>query len=306
LLVTFVKKKKTKKKADLSFGGIQVILCGDFLQLPPVKHNRFLFQAKSWNSVIRHCYELKTVFRQKDPEFVQILHEVRQGSLSPESLQKLRSCKGKNLTSDDGIEPTTLYPIKHNVDRENSQRLEKLEGNLMIFKATDTAHFEKNLDLLKKGCPAKEELCLKVGAQVILLKNLDLDKELVNGARGTVTDFVEDSKSGFLCPVVKFRHTTKLIRAERWALTMAGAEVAAREQIPLDLAWAMSIHKSQGMTIDKLRVHLGGAFACGQVYVALSRASSLEGLSIADEIKEENIFSDPAVLKFYSNLRSLI
>jgi len=87
---------------------------------------------------------------------------------------------------------------------------------------------------------------------------------------------------------------------------MAGTEVAAREQIPLDLAWAMSIHKSQGMTIDKLKVHLGGAFASGQVYVALSRATSLEGLSIADNIKPENIFSDPTVLQFYSNLKSMI
>jgi len=282
-----------------------VILCGDFLQLPPVKQNRFLFQAKSWKSVIKSCYELKTVFRQKDKEFVKILNEVRQGALSSESLSKLQSRQGKILPCDDGIEPTILYAKKNNVDQENSIRLDQLAGDCKIFKANDSAPFEKNLELLEKGCPAKADVSLKVGAQVILLKNLDVERELVNGARGTVLDFVEDSSSGVVYPRVKFKYTTKVIKPERWALTMAGSEVAVREQIPLDLAWAMSIHKSQGMTIDKLQVHLNGAFASGQIYVALSRATSLEGLSIADDIKPEKIFSDSAVLQFYASLKSI-
>jgi len=169
----------------------------------------------------------------------------------------------------------------------------------MIFKATDSG---KNVGLINKGCPAKSVINLKIGAQVILLKNLDVEKELVNGARGTIIDFIQDEKTGLSCPYVRFKSATKLIRPERWAITMAGTEVAAREQIPLDLAWAMSIHKSQGMTIDKLKVQLTGIFACGQAYVALSRATSLEGLSIADEIKKEHIISNPTVLQFYSSL----
>jgi len=88
-------------------------------------------------------------------------------------------------------------------------------------------------------------------------------------------------------------------------MNIGNAEVAAREQIPLDLAWAMSIHKSQGMTIDRLKVHVGGAFASGQVYVALSRATSLEGLSIADDINPQNIFADKAVIKFYDEMQKL-
>uniref|UniRef100_A0A6B2L2G7 ATP-dependent DNA helicase n=1 Tax=Arcella intermedia TaxID=1963864 RepID=A0A6B2L2G7_9EUKA len=269
--------KRTKALSDLPFGGIQVILCGDFFQLPPVKSVKYLFQAKCWKKVINFSTELRTVFRQKDAEFVKLLNEVRRGILSKEGLEMLKSCQGRKFNTEDGIEPTVLYPTKHNVDQENSQQLEKLEGVTMLFKARDTSPYQNNFtDQLKKNCSAKDDLKLKIGAQVILLKNISQEKELVNGARGTIINFVNDEKTGLDVPLVKFINGTYLIRPEKWAITVGKVEVAAREQIPLDLAWAMSIHKSQGMTIDRLKVSIDKVFASGQAYVALSRATSLE------------------------------
>eukprot|EP01126_Amoeba_proteus_P015543 TRINITY_DN17009_c0_g1_i4.p1 TRINITY_DN17009_c0_g1~~TRINITY_DN17009_c0_g1_i4.p1 ORF type:complete len:362 (-),score=85.50 TRINITY_DN17009_c0_g1_i4:8-1093(-) len=298
-----IKKESHPKFEFLPFGGIQVILCGDFFQLPPIqrqKKQKFLFESNCWRYVIGvNCFELTTIFRQAgDPKFVNILNEMRKGQLSFQSLHELDKCVNKELNSEDGIVPTTLYATKDLVTRENSKYLEQLEGELMTFKANDKEKVKGGIDSLNKSCTALSELGLKVGAQVILLKNLSFERGLVNGTRGTVIDF-DKSESGTIYPLVKFSNKQiELIQAEWWSITIGNLEVATREQLPLDLAWAMSIHKSQGMTIDRLKVDIANTFAAGQAYVALSRATSLEGLSIIGKINPKSIFTNPAVLEW--------
>ncbi|XP_022705464.1 ATP-dependent DNA helicase PIF1-like isoform X1 [Varroa jacobsoni] len=291
------------KNTDKPFGGIQVILSGDFFQLPPVSktgQRKFVFQTKCWNDVINKIYELKEVHRQKDRQFVSILQEIRMGSVllnfrcSDDSAKTLISTV-LNKVDGDGILATKLSTHNVDVDALNEQFFRRLPGETKVFKSSDSVESMKIF--LDSHLPIQDVLRLKVGAQVMLVKNTKVADGLANGSRGVVTGF---DKVGL--PIVKFRRgITTSIGPEKWTITGSGGASFSRKQIPLKLAWAMSIHKSQGLTLDAVEISLAKVFESGQAYVALSRASSLQGLKVLD-FKPSAVRADPQVIEFYSRI----
>lgn len=258
------------------FGGIQLVLCGDFHQLPPVgagADGEFCFESPMWDAAVPHRYELTEVFRQRDAAFVALLAEVRSGVLSPDAVARLAALD--RPLPDGAVEPTRLFPTNGRVDDLNERALGRLDGETCVYNALDYARTEEARALLG-ACIAPPSLALKVGAQVMLVRNLD--ETHVNGSRGVVVRFHPTSSM----PVVRFlRGDELMMEPQVWEVEGDdGAVVASRTQVPLRLAWAVTIHKSQGLTIDWLDVDLEGTFACGQAYVALSRARSLEGLRV--------------------------
>ncbi|GFY47732.1 ATP-dependent DNA helicase PIF1 [Trichonephila inaurata madagascariensis] len=288
------------RRNDKPFGGIQLILSGDFLQLPPVSkkgENRlFCFQSEAWRNSIDVNIELRMVKRQNDKNFINILHDVRRGRCSKDVIQKLKATH-KHQIDKDGILATKLSTHKDDVDIINNSHLEHLPGQLQVYRAVDSC--PELARFMNNHCHIVEKIELKVGAQVMLTKNLDLQRGLVNGARGVITGFDVGKEK---LPIVKFVcGIEQAVNYEKWTVRAPSGIVLMRKMLPLQLAWAMSIHKSQGMTLDCVEVSLGRVFECGQAYVALSRARSLEGLRVLD-IEPSSIRADPKVLKFYSQL----
>ncbi|KAJ3624779.1 hypothetical protein MTP99_018376 [Tenebrio molitor] len=284
------------RRNDRPFGGIQLILCGDFFQLPPVgKSNnpvKFCFQTKAWDSCRLSTYELKRVHRQSDDEFIKILNKVRIGQI-PESMAQRLAATSKQKIEKNGILATRLCSHTNDANVINESKLEALEGDKQIFVAEDSdPHLAKQLD---QQTSVPNRLELKVGAQVMLLKNINLAAGLVNGARGVVKSF----EDGF--PVVRFRNKEHTAKHERWMVKTAGGATLTRKQIPLKLAWAFSIHKSQGLTLDCVEMSLGKVFEAGQAYVALSRAQSLDTLRVLD-FKASQVWANQNVLDFYRSL----
>lgn len=258
------------------FGGMQVIFCGDFFQLPPVSTEReearekFAFMAESWQRLQPKICYLDQQFRQKNDDGLnQILNEIRQAQVSQESKQVLLQAR-----ADLGVEPMRLYSHNWDVDQFNQQRLEELAGKSTSFKAEGKGN-EKLLEVMKKSILAYEEIHLKPGARVVMLKN-SFDKGYVNGSMGTIAGF--DKEEGW--PVVRLdRGPVITVEPEEWSMeNEKGGKLAAYKQLPLRLAWAITVHKSQGMTLDAAELDLGKCFEPGQGYVALSRLRSLEGL----------------------------
>ena len=285
------------------FGGIQLILVGDFYQLPPVTVTDagFCFESDAWNAANIEKCELTEVIRQKnDTEFISILNSIRIGQCTTETENALAKCHvSAKPPPSDGIVPTKLYCINRDVDRENELFLERLPGERVLFKAIDVFNAStpvsaetKLVDMLNKK--THQVLPLKIGAQVMLTKNM-ADFSLVNGSRGIVTDFAEKG-----APIVRFANgvVMQMERAETEQKFMSSK--CTRSQYPLKLAWAITIHKSQGATLERVEVQVSGAFAAGQTYVALSRCTKLDGLWISgDKITQRHIFTDPKVVNFY-------
>ncbi|KAM6149325.1 ATP-dependent DNA helicase PIF1 [Erethizon dorsatum] len=289
------------RQQEKPFGGIQLIICGDFLQLPPVtkgsQPSRFCFQAKSWRRCVPVTLELTEVWRQADPAFVSLLQAVRLGRCSDEVTQQLRATADHKVEQD-GIVATRLCTHQDDVALTNERRLQELPGKVHSFEALDShPELARTLDA---QCPVSRLLQLKLGAQVMLVKNLAVLRGLVNGARGVVVGFEAEGRGlprvRFLCGV------TEVIRADRWTVQATGGQVLSRQQLPLQLAWALSIHKSQGMSLDCVEISLGRVFASGQAYVALSRARSLQGLRVLD-FDPLVVRCDARVLRFYATLR---
>ncbi|XP_053695061.1 ATP-dependent DNA helicase PIF1 [Sabethes cyaneus] len=302
------------RKNDKPFGGIQLILCGDFFQLPPVVKQdkfsrgalsqdtnsqsvvRFCFQTKAWKECIQNSYELTVVHRQKDPEFVSILNSIRIGRVTTEIRDRL-AATSKQKIEVEGILATQLCSHTNDADLINQSKLNNLPGEEKTYHATDSdAYMSKQLD---QQVQAPGKLTLKVGAQVMLLKNLNIAEGLVNGARGVVLDYVQ----GY--PLVKFKKREYLVKPEKWSIKTAGAVIVSRTQVPLKLAWAFSIHKSQGLTLDCVEMSLSKVFEAGQAYVALSRAQSLDSLRVLD-FDGKQVWANPKVLEYYRDLRRQI
>ncbi len=283
------------------FGGLQVVFVGDFFQLPPVskdpqKKALMVFESEVWQRANLKQFNLQTIFRQKDNEMVQALNDIRFGELTPHALQFIRSVN-RPLTFEDGIEPTKLYARNVSVDAENTQRLSKLEGPVHKFIAHSTGN-AKDIADLSRNCMAADEIHLKVGAQVMHLVNCT-ERNLVNGSRGVVTGFCANTGA----PYVRFAGHKEPIIVEqfRWEKKLARQVIATRFQIPLKLAWAITIHKSQGMSIDRVIIALSDCFECGQAYVALSRATCKEGLYVSS-FDPTVISANPKVVAYYKQL----
>nr|GMD87636.1 ATP-dependent DNA helicase PIF1-like [Ipomoea batatas] len=293
---------------EMVWGGIQVVASGDFFQLPPIfnkKTQKFAFEACSWNLSFDTQIDLTTVFRQSDPQLIKLLQGIRKGEYDFEDLNLLENHCSK-------LEPDSLavklYPRNDDVYIVNKKHLDSLHQDLIGYRAVDSGEDSWKQQLKLGIAPDFLELC--VGARVMLTKNLDARHKLVNGATGTVIGFesVNGTDKTFgtnWLPIVKFDFQPEklIIGPETWSIMDGEEVVAVRKQIPLILAWALSIHKCQGMTLDCLYTDLNRAFGYGMVYVALSRVKSLEGLHLSS-FNPNMIKVHPKVLNFYNRLCS--
>lgn len=307
--------KILRKNRSRPFGGIQLLFIGDFLQLPPVtrtEDTQFAFESSIWNSLFDKYIQLTHIQRQSDPVFQQILHEARFGDLSADSIAILRSRMNLDWRSL-RIRPTLLFPRRAEVDLINDANLRALEGSRLTykaslayddkvqrgFKANDEA-FQAYLKTFDRDAGYLPELILGVGAQVMLIKNLDAMSSLVNGSRGVVTGFLEDQ---LRTPIVEFMNGMKLaIEPAQWEIEDYPG--VYRVQIPLRLAYAITTHKSQGATVDCALIDIGDKiFEYGQAYVAMSRVKNLNSLYIHD-FDPDAIRAHPKVIEFYRQLRT--
>ncbi|XP_015605451.1 ATP-dependent DNA helicase PIF1 [Cephus cinctus] len=286
------------RKNDRPFGGIQLILCGDFLQLPPVSKQeqkaKFCFESEAWKKCVHFSFELQQVHRQKDPAFVKILNSIRIGRVTEDIANTLKATSLQKIEND-GILATRLCSHINEANAINNSQLACLPGESQIFMAQDSDPMVSQT--LDKQLPVPGRLELKVGAQVMLLKNINIANGLVNGARGVIVKFVDD------VPLVHFRAGEHyLAKMEKWSIKSSGGSMFFRKQIPLKLAWAFSIHKSQGLTLDCVEMSLGRVFDSGQAYVALSRAQSLQSLRVLD-FNVNQVWANTTVLEFYKRFR---
>lgn len=303
---------RNMRRSSRPFGGIQLIFCGDFCQLGPVAVDAYCFESPLWSQCdFCICY-LKENMRQSDAIFQKMLSEIRMGYASKETKEILRSRIGVIVGTDE-IQPTKLYSDRASVDAMNMKSLKKLpslDNPTQLFEAfdslTDGDYSEEQrsnfIGSLEKCCQAKKELYLKVGAQVMLISNLDPDAGLVNGSRGVVTsfEFINEQERR---PMVKFLNgLSLLITHHTWDFEIDDVTMITRSQLPLILAWSSTIHKVQSLTIDCVEADLGDRiFGAGQFYTALSRVRSLEGLSIT-QINFDRLICDPKVRDFYEKL----
>ncbi len=268
------------KENDEPFGGVQVIFSGDFFQLPPVgnpgesNRDKFAFMAKTWvEAQLAVCY-LTEQHRQENDELTSILNEIRKGTVSPASIALLEAAKETELNSQ--WIPPKLFTHNNEVRATNLKQLRQLEGDAKRFTASTKGN-QKLLEILKKSVRAKSELELKVGAKVMFVRN-NFEEGYVNGTLGEVVDF--DKEEGL--PKVKtVDGRTLTVSREEWSMSDdTGKTLVSYTQFPLRLAWAITIHKSQGMTLDMAEMDLRFTFERGQGYVALSRVKSLDGLKL--------------------------
>lgn len=258
------------------FGGVQVVISGDFFQLPPVsrefKEKRFAWQSPVWKSLeLKSCY-LQEKFRQDDDRLISVLDDIRSGEVSQNSKTILEQCFHAEL--DAKIQATKLFTHNVDVDRINIEELNALKGKPQTFKYKSKGS-AKNIEKIFKTSLVLEEIILKKDAMVIFVKN-NPEKNYINGTTGVVMGFEGD------IPVVKTSTGQKIrVVAEDWTLENdKGENVATVSQVPLRLAWAITIHKSQGMTLDAAQIDLSQTFEVGQGYVALSRLKNIEGLQL--------------------------
>jgi ATP-dependent DNA helicase PIF1 len=312
------------RKNPKPFGGLQLVLVGDFCQLPPVTKDisggelQYVFESPLWTTVLQTVVVLNKIWRQTDPVYQKVLNEARMGALSAESEAILLS-RMNTRWQDEVIKPTLLFSLNKDVDKINVANLNALDGEVQTFKAKTVTDVDRwravnggqplpdsrgdfvqfAITKLDRDAPYVESVELRVGAQVMLISNLDMTMGLVNGSRGIITAF-EDIR-GY--PIVKFRNG---IRRTIEPVTWWSFEVPhiGRDQMPLKIAYAITIHKSQGASIDAALVDIGkSTFEYGQAYTALSRVRSLEGLHLhAFDVRR--IKTHPRVRKFYRDLLS--
>jgi len=286
---------------ELPFGGIQLILSGDFLQLPVIGDEaKFCFEAESWNRCIDHTVELSQNMRQGDNEFQEILSEIRYGQVSKRARKLLDSRIGIELKNDLGIKPTRIFTTNASVDSMNEKELDKLSQNNDFYQYDMEVYFYEfvqdrvqALEKYRKSCLAPDCLQICVGAQVMLLCNMDVEAGLANGSRGVVIAFIEGM------PVVRFMNgVEQIIDFYSWEVEEGKKKVVRITQMPLKLAWAITAHKGQSLTLDYTEVDLSNIFAYGQAYVALSRVKKLDGMSIV-AINYDGIRAHPKALEYY-------
>jgi len=318
---------KSIRKNQKPFGGIQVIFSGDFYQLPPVGDKddldtqRFCFESDDWNSVFHRDsqIELKKIFRQTDDIYSSILNQIREGRIKKRSNELLLEYVGREKDPNLVAEPTKLFPTKNKVDQINVSKMSALhsdekEYKMKYLKDLEMTKGEKEirrqftdhdiqieLDFLAGNLMCEKEIKMKVGAQVMCIINIkseSADILICNGSQGIITEFCEFTGS----PKVKYNNGVHMIMTRHvWnSDKIPGIGVS---QVPLMLSWALTIHKSQGATLDAAEIDVGsGIFECGQTYVALSRVKSLNGLYLTS-FDATRIRINKKVKEFYESLR---
>lgn len=290
------------RKDDRPFGGIQVILCGDFFQLPPVnrssgeeREGSFVVNAEVWEELDPVVCYLNEQHRQDDEAYLEILNAMRAGDVRRRHAEMLLERVGAPL---EVPEATELHTMNVDVDRINQEKLSGIDGGEEFYEMETTGK-EVYVENLKRSCLALETLVLKKGALVMCIKN-NQEKRYANGTLGTVVDF----EKGTHYPIVNlYSGRTITITPETWELRDGTKKRASITQIPLRLAWAITVHKSQGMTLDAARVDLRKAFVEGMGYVALSRVRNLQNLSLVG-INRMALQISPEALEIDKHLRT--
>ncbi len=297
------------RRNQQKFGGVQMLFIGDLYQLPPVvRHENeyilkqyyqspFFFEAKALENVDLLTVELTEVYRQKDQEFVEILNEIRDGNLSQEHYEKLHS---RYLPNFEVEEKSYVYLTSHNrmADEINQRKLSDLKDKSYFFKAKITGDFNEH------QYPNEETLELKVGAQIMFIRNdASTEKRYFNGKLAEITAINPEE----IWVKIDDDHEEYKLKKEIWEqkrYTLSPEKsikeevLGSFEQYPIRLAWAVTIHKSQGLTFDRLMIDAGKSFASGQVYVALSRCRTLDGIVLKSKISPDVIFSDHRISAF--------
>ncbi len=328
-----------KQKSHLPFGGIQIVFSGDFYQLPPVSSSlntsfstvnngdgygydyddstasAFCFESPLWESTITVVVQLKKIFRQTDDVYTNILNRIRVGKLSKSSFDILNRQLNKTMPAT--FKPTILLPRKKDVEVINMAEMAKLTSNekkytlqrveMLPDELAATYNSSRNISseqremeytYMVNNIMAEKEIILKVGAQVMCIANIDMEsaEPLVNGSQGVIVDFVSNG-----LPLVQFTNGYKrIIQYHTWS-SETNASIGVK-QVPLIYAWAVTIHKSQGMSLDMAQIDAGSSiFECGQTYVALSRIKSLDGLYLS-AFDPQKIKVNKKVQEFYSRL----
>lgn len=316
---------KAVRRSNKPFGGIQLIFSGDFYQLPPVGNKdepetmRFCFESPLWFEIFKleDHVQLVKIFRQNDPIYQRVLNQLREGRLKRSSNELLLQNVGKELTNENTeIKPTKLFPTKNKVEYINSEEMLNLKSEEKQFKVkyhVDLPISEKDrlirqqytkeqvqneLLYMQGNLPCEEIVKLKVNAQVMCIVNIPLSNGgiICNGAQGIITSFNDNG-----LPVVRYRNGYQMVMDYHiWESEfIPGIGIS---QVPLILAWALTIHKAQGATLDIAEVDAGsGIFECGQTYVALSRVKSLEGLYLSS-FDHRRVKINKKVQEFYEML----
>ena len=285
---------KTVHQSNKPFGGIQVIFCGDFYQLPPVGSDDtpdtklFCFESPLWDETFDVQMEMTQVFRQKDENFVKMLHQIRKGRISRKTIKSLQD--RIIPIEEETIQPVRLTPTKAVASRINERELSKLNSEEYLYesktvydvdpmvrvtpgyKPPSQSAMKQEEALINQHSLFEKNLTLKIGSQVMCIANINVEIGITNGSTGIIRDIHNNA------PIVQFHNgITMPIQPHTWSSEkIVGFGV---KQLPLILAWAVTIHKSQGSTLDCAQMNLGGdVFACGQTYVALSRVKSIKHL----------------------------
>lgn len=270
---------QTLRKNPTAFGGLQVVLCGDFFQLPPVPTRgqpppEFCFTSKTWASAnIVVCY-LEKQYRQNDLRFLETLNAIRGNNVNETTVAVLKERDQQSIIG--FPKPTKLYTHNSRVETINSFELEQIQSKPIHYHMTSSGEPELVAEL-RKSCLAPNELILKKGALVMFVKN-NFDMGYVNGTLGTVVGFDKDDNN----PIIEIKNGIKVTAGPAsWTTEDEEGGVLARiSQVPLRLAWAITVHKSQGMSLDCAEIDLSSAFTEGMGYVALSRVRALSGIKL--------------------------
>jgi ATP-dependent DNA helicase PIF1 len=313
--------RRLRWKPNVPFGGIQIICLGDFYQLPPI-NTKFVFETALWEEIIETIVVLDTIYRQKDPVFQKILNEVRVGKVSDETDSILKSRLNLDF-SKETIQPTKIFTRRDMVDKVNKECFDKISGEVYTYKLTTkgkatTDAIKNAIKKMDASAQYVETLSLKIGAQVMLITNIDQEAGLVNGKVGIVTkikkahtEIIEkENKHGIMVKVlvnipekicVRFKDGYEEdIGFHEWQID--DYENVHRCQIPLILAYAITTHKSQGATLESAYIDIGrSVFEYGQAYVALSRVKSINALYLHDYDRKA-IRAHPKVIEYYTSL----
>jgi len=294
---------KLIKSTDLPFGGIQLIVIGDFLQLPPVsKDNQainFAFESTAWKEANFINKVLTKQYRQQDINFLSDLNKVRLGDIT--------TIDNTSEITIDTNNAVHLFALNRIADAHNKTKLDSLRGAEYHFQAIDIG-FTSMVEKIDKDCLVPKDLYLKIGARVMLLINKYIDLGLSNGSLGEVIDIINASEYQHAIVKVRFDNGIEVLLGYEVVAKIIdknktrNQELASREQIPLRLAYALTIHKAQGLTLDSVCIDCNGTFECGQIYVALSRVRSKNNLIIKN-LKPNMIKANKKALAFYKELQ---